>query len=137
MVDCRLALRAGKDLADYYKACIHFSDVAVLNRRENLPPSFDRDFKKPFEEECFPTIFETTKKGKIANPDLTLLHETRRISLAFDNDRDVFDEMEFDEDNLPDEPFDIKLKGDPYFERDDRGNRRLPLPDIRAHLSKA
>lgn len=136
-VDCRLAKKAGPALADYHKACGHFSDVMILNRRENLPPSFDRDFKKPFEDERMPVLFESAKKGRIANPDLLLLHETRRLSLAFDDDRDVFDEMEFDAENLPDEPFDIRLKTDPYFERDERGERRIRIPDIREHLAPA
>jgi hypothetical protein len=39
--------------------------------------------------------------------------------------------MEFDEDNLPDEPFDLVVKPDPYFERLPSGVRRLQIPDIR------
>lgn len=137
VVDCRLASREPVALADYYKACIHFSDVVLLNRREGLAPSFDREFRKPYEAECVPALFEATKKGRVANPDLILLPEARRITLAFDEERDVFDEMEFDEDNLPEDPFDIKLDKDKYFERDERGARCIQIPDIKAYLPKA
>jgi hypothetical protein len=68
---------------------------------------------------------------------MLMMPEARRITLIFDEDRDVFEEMEFDEDNLPDEPFDIKLKADKYFERDDRGNRCIQIPDIKAILGKS
>ncbi len=134
VVDCRLAMREAAALADYYQACVHFSDVVILNRREGLPPAFDRDFRKPFEAQCVPALFESTKKGRVANPDLILLPEARRITLAFDEDRDVFDEMVLDEDNLPEEPFDIKLDTDKYFKRDDRGNRMISIPDIAGFL---
>ncbi len=133
VVDCRLA-HAKPALTDWFKACIHFSDAVLLNRREGVPPSFDRDFLEPYQKDCAPALFEKTKKGRIPNPDLILLDETRRISQVFDEDRDPTDDMEFDEDNLPDQPFDLVNKADPYFERDDRGHRRLRIPDIGEHL---
>jgi hypothetical protein len=55
--------------------------------------------------------------------------EPRRASLALD-DLDAVDEMEFDEDNLPDEPFDLVRKADPYFARDASGRREILVPDI-------
>ena len=38
--------------------------------------------------------------------------------------------MEFDEDNLPDEPFDLVRLVDKYFERDELGRRRIVTPEI-------
>jgi hypothetical protein len=46
------------------------------------------------------------------------------------DDLDAVDEMEFDEDNLPEEPFDLVRKVDRYFERDMHGRRVLGLADI-------
>lgn len=133
VVDCGLASRE-KGVWDWYKACIHFSDVVILNRREGVPPSFDRDFLEPYLKECVPTLFETTKKGRVANPDMIVLDESRRLSQAFDDDRDAALDMEFDEDNLPDEPFDLVNAKDKYFERDDRGARCIRIPDIKGFL---
>ncbi len=133
VVDSSLAHRE-PGLAEWYKACIHFSDAVVFTRREGVPPAFDRDFMAPYEKECAPALFERTKKGRIANPDIIMAPEARRISQAFDADRDAIYDMEFDEDQLPDEPFDLANKADPYFERDERGNRVIRIPDIKAFL---
>ena len=133
-VDCQLA-HAKPELADWFKACIHFSDAVLLNRREGVPPAFDRDFLEPYRKDCAPALFEKTRKGRIPNPDLVLLPEARRLTQIFDEDRDPVDDMEFDEDNLPDAPFDLVNKTDPYFERDDRGQRRIRIPDIKGFLA--
>ncbi len=85
---------------------------------------------KSYEKDCHPALFEKTKKGRITNPDLVMMPVARRLSQVFDEDRDPLDEMEFDEDNLPDEPFDLQNKADPYFERDDRGGRCIRIPVI-------
>jgi len=133
VVDCDLAARTPA-LADWFKACIHFSDAVLLHRRENVTPAFDRDFLKAYDKDCHPALFERTKKGRITNPDLVLLPEARRLSQVFDEDRNPLDDMVFDEDNLPDEPFDLVNKTDPYFERDDRGGRRIRIPVIGEYL---
>jgi hypothetical protein len=38
--------------------------------------------------------------------------------------------MEFDEDNLPDEPFDLVRQPDKYFARDELGRRILNVPEM-------
>jgi len=38
--------------------------------------------------------------------------------------------MEFDEDNLPDEPFDLVRQVDKYFARDELGRRNILVPEI-------
>ena len=43
---------------------------------------------------------------------------------------DAVDEMEFDEDNLPSEPFDLVRQPDKYFARDELGRRKILVPDI-------
>lgn len=134
VVDCALANRAPSS-AEWFKACIHFSDVVLLHRREGIPPSFDKNFLEPYRKSCAPALFESTRKGIVTNPDLVMQPEARRISQVFDEDRDPLDEMEFDEDNLPDEPFELVNKPDPYFERDDRGLRRIRIPEIADFLS--
>ena len=55
--------------------------------------------------------------------------EPLRRTHIFD-DIDAVDEMEFDEDNLPDEPFDLVRQPDKYFARDELGRRILNVPEM-------
>jgi hypothetical protein len=128
VVHCAL-LESNPTLAEWFKACIHFSDVALLNRRENVPNAWMKKFTDEYKEACNPCTFEIVKKGRVENPARILLPEPRRLSMIFD-DTDPLDDMEFDEDNLPDEPFDLTAKPDPYFERNLSGARLIQLPDI-------
>ncbi|MDR1817754.1 MAG: hypothetical protein LBR07_06245 [Puniceicoccales bacterium] len=134
VVNCAL-LAANPALADWFKACVHFSDAALLARRESVPNAWVAKFVAGFKDECNPCLFEFVKGGRVANAPRVLVPEARRLSMIFD-DTDGLDEMEFDENNLPDEPFDIKPGTDPWFERAPNGARRLPLPDIREFLER-
>src|SRR5208283_3928029 len=48
VVDCRLAAGNPKLFA-WFEACVHFSDVVLLNRREGVPSKWVGDFRKEFE----------------------------------------------------------------------------------------
>ncbi len=118
------ALAAEKPLAEeWHEAAVHFSDYVFLNRREGLAPDWIKAFEKKFKDLRIPARFERLKKGAAKNPAMVLLPEARRMSLIFD-DLDPIDTLEIDEDNLPEEPFDLTVKEDPYFERM-RGGRRV------------
>ena len=43
---------------------------------------------------------------------------------------DPVDELDLDEDNLPDEPFSLERKPDPYLERLQNGLRKNPVRDV-------
>ncbi|MDR2862586.1 MAG: hypothetical protein LBV54_01730 [Puniceicoccales bacterium] len=128
VVHCSL-LDQHPELGDWFKACIHFSDAALLARREGVSNAWLKRFTDAHKEACNPCALELVKKGTVENPARILLPEARRLSMVFD-DTDPLDEMEFDEENLPDEPFDLKSKPDPYFERIPNGARRIQIPDI-------
>ena len=49
---------------------------------------------------------------------------------------DAVDEMEFDEDNLPDEPFDLIRQVDKYFARDELGRLRQTQEQITQTLAE-
>jgi hypothetical protein len=128
------ALLAGRpELGVWFKACLHFSDVALLARREGVSEAWMRAFARAHREACNPCALELVRRGRVENAARVLFPEARRLSMIFD-DLDAVDEMEFDEENLPDEPFDLKRAVDPYFERTASGVRRLQLPDINAFL---
>lgn len=129
VVDCPLAHRR-PEVAEWYAPCVHFSDVVILNRRWDVPGQWVSRLLEPYEKEFFPCLFlNFTKVGRLANPAQALEGDPLRMSHIFD-DIDPVDEMEFDEDNLPDEPFDLVRQPDKYFARDELGRRRIVVPDI-------
>lgn len=120
-------------LNDWYRACLHFSDAAVLVGRASVPNAWLSKFLEQLKTESMPClVVQMPKSGGLPNPAELIEGEPRRMSLVLD-DLDAVDEMEFDEDNLPEEPFDLVRKTDPYFERDMHGRRVLGLADI-AHI---
>ena len=56
--------------------------------------------------------------------------------MIFD-DFDPIDELDLDEENLPEEPFSLERKPDPYMLRLNNGMRAKPLPDVSEYAAKA
>ncbi|MDR2512272.1 MAG: hypothetical protein LBD01_00450 [Puniceicoccales bacterium] len=132
VINCALLARHG-ELGEWYKACIHFSDVALLSCREAVEANWLRKFINAHREAHNPCLLEPVTKGCVENAPRVLVREARRLSMIFD-DTDPLDDMEFDENNLPNEPFDLIGKPDPYFERVQSGARRIQLPDVACFL---
>ena len=129
VVDCPLAMRH-QVIEEWYRPCVHFSDAVIINRRWEVPGQWVGKFLEPYEKAFYPCLFLTlTKVGALANPPAVIDGEPLRLTHIFD-DIDAVDEMEFDEDNLPDEPFDLVRQVDKYFARDELGRRNIPVPDI-------
>ncbi len=122
VVNCHMLSRH-HSLFAYYDACIHFSDVALLNKRESISEKFAKDFIKRYKDERYPCLFERVKQGRIKNPDLVLETEPRRISLHFDAEEDAW----LDEDLET-------VEADPYLDRLPSGIRRKTIPDIASIL---
>lgn len=116
----------------WYDCCIHFSDVVLLAKRENVGNKQMKDFLDHYEEECFPCLFEYVKKGRVSNPSLVLETQPRRISR-------IFDEPEVFEDDEEAEIQEEEIAGDPtkdsYLKRVAGGRRERPLPKISEHLA--
>lgn len=134
IVDCAFA-SAVPESADWFAACVHFSDTVLLTNRENVSNKWVNDFKKPYTEKCFPCTFELVKKNRVENPARVLADNPRRMTMIFD-EQDPIDDMEFDEENLPEEPFDLVSAPDPYFETTDSGARKIVVPFIGDLLDK-
>lgn len=129
IVDCPLTAKY-KTIEDWYLSCIHFSDAVIINRRWEVPGQWISKFLESYAKNFYPCLFvNLTKAGTIANPAAVIEGEPLRLSHIFD-DIDAVDEMEFDEDNLPDEPFDLVRQPDKYFARDELGRRIILVPDI-------
>lgn len=128
VVDCAMRMREGAKMAPYFDALSHFADCVVLGNRAGVPDISVKELTDTFKKQCKPHLVVFADKfGRVKNPLELTIDETRRISMLFD-DFDPVDELDIDEDNLPDEPFSLERKPDPYLERLLGGHRKIALP---------
>lgn len=155
VVHCGL-LHDHPELAPWFEACAHFSDVLLLNRRESVSNKWISDYREGFQQVHHPCLIEFVKKGKVANPAAILYPEPRRLSQYFDElddilaisldeftevttDGDVLGEDEEDGDtpmtirDLMEEDDDAPVE-EPYFTRLSNGQRVRQLPDIAKYI---
>lgn len=121
-------LEATPGAQSWFDACIHFSDVVLLNRREGVSNKWIKELQERHKKECSPARFILVKKGRVANPQEVLLPEARRLSLYFD------ELIPIEEDGLEEGEQPEDLKPDKYIERRESGQRAHPLPDIKKLL---
>ena len=137
---CELVARHDR-LRLWYDACVHFSDIVLLNRREGVENKWISELRTRFAKACMPCLVEMVKKGKVANPPLVLDLQVRRFSHWFD-DQDPWMAMidseteivieegaeDVDEDE---QDFD---EVDPYLARHPSGRRAKEVPSIASIL---
>jgi len=128
VVHCHFLMEEPKAQA-WFDACIHFSDVVLLNRREEAGNKWVKDFEEIYKKACSPARFLMVKKGRVANPAEVLDPEARRVSLYFDELIPIEDD-EFEDEHQPDD-----IKPDIYIERLESGQRAKPIPGIGKLLS--
>ncbi|HEY9250602.1 MAG TPA: hypothetical protein VIO38_15790 [Rariglobus sp.] len=161
VVNCQLAEKHPALLA-WYEACIYFSDVVLLNKREGVANKWMSAFQTHFKELCYPCLFEVVKGGRVKNPLIVLDPQARRMSHIFDVDEwtgidlegvefgtEGEDEPEAEEDDSAKKPDGGKKKGhpnqspedddwlpekEPYFELLPNGRRAKEIPDITKYL---
>jgi len=136
VVDCHLAEQHPK-LGAWFEACIHFSDVVLLNHREGIPNKWVGDFRARFEDKFYPCLFEYVKEGRVKNPALVLAPVARRMSHVFDEQEWVVVDGDDEEDaEEGDEEVEMKPLEDPYLERRNGGRRVHEFPHIEDFLPK-
>jgi len=123
VLNCGFLDREEKSKA-WFDACIHFSDVVLLSRRESVDNKWVKDFETQYRKACYPCHIELVVKGKTRNPAAVLDPEARRISLYFDELIPI-EEDEFDDEEQP-----ADIKPDPYIERNESGQRVRPVISI-------
>ncbi len=139
VVNCALAEK-NPPLLPWFEACVHFSDVVLLTRRESVANKWLSDFRAHFEGQFYPCHFELVKGGRVKNPALVLDPAARRMSHAFDADQDwvltneAGDEIDEDEESEGDEDVEVTAEVDPYFVRDAALRREKKIPDITKFL---
>lgn len=140
VVNCQL-IEKHHELLPWYDACIHFSDVVLLNRREGVANKAVSDFRSRYLKKFYPCLFEFVRDGRVANPSMILSPVARRMAHLFDEEPElpegveIVDEEPVDEDedaeaDLGDEEEDE----DPYLARRQGGRRVIELPDIAKFL---
>lgn len=128
-------------LTPWYDACIHFSDVILLNRREKVLNKWISDLRHRMEKERHPGLVELVKKGRLEHPQTLLYPEPRRLSLYFDQveSSPSWHEVEIlaidPEEGIDSEgTLDLEAEDDPvvetYFERNPGGQRVRQIPDV-------
>ncbi len=135
VVNCGLCQNQSS-LKTWFEACIHFSDVVLLNKRETVPNNWVRDFIQHYEKNHYPCLFEFIKKGRVSNPAYVLYPESRRLSLIFDDlepePGSTLPETIIEGDDLYEE--DQLVEVDPYLKRLPNGRRAKLIPDICDYL---
>lgn len=141
VVHCRM-LEQHPPLLHWYDACIHFSDIALLNRREDVANKWLSEYMVRFAKRHIPCLVDMVKKGRIKNPALVLDLQTRRLSHWFDAEADadwksfvtdaetlIIDEAEGD-----DAEDEVDGDEDEYLARHLSGARKKVLPNIEDYL---
>jgi hypothetical protein len=141
VVDAQLAEKNPPLLA-WYEACVHFSDIVLLNKREGVANKWMSEFLAHFKKAFHPCVFEMVKGGQVKNPALVLEPQARRMSHVFDEEQDwIFTNAEGEEIDEQEETaegeeeIEAKAEEDPYFVRDAAGRRAKKIPDIARFLA--
>lgn len=135
VVNCRLA-EQHSEMRAWYDACIHFSDVVLLNRREGVANKWLSEFRRHYEDLFLPCLFEFVKAGRVHNPRLILEPQARRMSHYFDEETDWvvrgIESGSEDETLAPDgdEEVEVSAAVDPFFALDAAGRRAKRIVDV-------
>ena len=133
VVHCRLAAEH-KELLEWYDACVHFADVVLLNRREDVPNKWLAGFPARYTARFYPCVIEPVKSGRVNNPALILEPQARRMSHYFDDELNWEVSGGGDEDERPDEIV-AAPEEDPWLQRRAGGRRVKELHDIAKYLA--
>jgi len=141
VVHCRL-VEQHPPLVAWFDACLHFSDVALLNRRDGVANKWFSDFVARCERQFHPCIFELVKGGRVRNPALVLDPQARRVSHAFDAEQDWLvtdaEGEEIDEQEEVDDEEEVQIAAveDPYLARDATGRHAKRIPELAKYLDQ-
>ncbi len=137
IVDCKMNEMFGKQCSGYIDALSHFADCLLLSQRSGVSNASVNELLARFKKQCKPHLLVYMDKRNSVQNSLELsIEETRRISMLFD-EYDPADELDIDEDNLPEEPFSLERKPDPYLEKLQNGHRKNPVADVFEFAKKA
>jgi hypothetical protein len=134
VINCKLGFEH-PELKRWYDACVHFSDVVLLNRREGVPNQWMNEFSSRFKKQHIPCLLEFVKNDEVQNPALILEPQARRISMLFDDEEAwaIFD----DDDSEDLDEGEVSGREDPYIQKLATGRRVKEIPNIAKFLGLA
>ncbi len=134
VANCKF-IEANPPLKAWYDACLHFSDVALLNHRDGVANKWMSDFQSRYKDQFMPLLFEFVKAGHVKNATIVLDPVARRIAHLFDDEPNWIisggDDEEVAEGN---EEVEAAPEEDPYLARHAGGRRVKEIPDISKFL---
>lgn len=137
VLDCGMLKLFPNETYPYADALSHFADCLLLSRRSCLSNREVNDIRLRYEKMCRPHTIELVDKNfQVSNPIELMIEEARRITMLFD-DFDPIDDLDLDGENLPEEPFSLERKTDPYMAKLPNGQRQKPIPDVSEYAAAA
>lgn len=137
VVSCQLG-EAHPPLLAWYDACVHFSDVVLLNQRDGVANKWISDFQGRYKDQFFPCLIEFVKNGRVKSASVMLDPVALRISHYFDEEQDWIITGAVDEAEAEgDEEVEAAPEEDPYLTRHTGGRRIKEIPDIATFLPSA
>ncbi len=137
IIDCKLIEMFAKKVDVFVEALSHFADCVLLSQRSGVANAVVNELTSRFNKQCKPHIIVyMNKNNSVANVFELTIDEARRISMIFD-EYDPIDDLDLDENNLPEEPFSLERKPDPYLEKYQNGQRKNPIPNISEFVNLA
>ena len=134
VVSCRLG-EAHPPMIAWYDACIHFSDVVLLNQREGVANKWISDFQSRYKGQFLPCLVELVKGGRVKSASVVLDPIARRLSHYFDEEQDWVVSGAVDEDEAEgDEEIEVKMEVDIYLARHGEGRREKEISDVAKYL---
>lgn len=124
-------------LRQWYEACLHFSDVALVVNWTHLPAKWVRDWEMDYKRSHNPCLLVKVGKKGLTQPDLILYPEARRLTQIFEEEDAPGEDLDLVlEEGAPDEEEEDGA-ADPWLERLSGGGRKRHLPGIAKFLSPA
>jgi len=117
----------------WFDGTIHFSDLVLLDGRNEVEDTWVRDYQERFRKLRYPCTFDLVRKGLPKHPPWFFDSQPRRLSLVFDpDDLSGLGSADYEiEGDDPEEEDDPESTGDPYLRRNPGGERERkvrPLP---------
>ena len=134
VISCALAAKH-HEMYVWYDACVHFSDVVLLNRREGLANKWMSGFEARYAGQFLPCLFELVKQRRVKNPALILEPQARRMTHVFDEELNWVVSGEDEDEAEGDEEVEAHPEVDPYLERRLGGRRVKEIPDVTKYLA--
>ena len=134
VVNCQLG-EVHPPLLAWYDACVHFSDVVLLNLREGVLNKWISDFQGRYKDQFFPCLIEFVKAGRVKSASVVLDPVALRISHYFEEEQEWIITGGVDESEAEgDEEIQAAPEEDPYLTRHTGGRRVKEIPGIADYL---